>query len=233
MQSETGHNIGDSNGTVTLEVNVRSAVEQGHDVQEMVRQYTLRTISARSVDIESLRQIASAVLRGAQAGAQKEIQKSAEQTEITRAGIKLAVAGLDAALAQFAEASKLSLKEAANRVQTFSSEDLTHTCTDLESMKAKFLETLQSSASGAKGVAGEILYDLASHARIHSSTANAQLKEALALVFYQLGEAGRNQVGAGLHLTQKTSDLLRKIAAGVLTGLADPSKPGQSQGKEE
>lgn len=33
MQSETGHNIGDSNGTVLLEAEVRSAVEQGHDVK--------------------------------------------------------------------------------------------------------------------------------------------------------------------------------------------------------
>lgn len=42
----------------TFEADVRSAVEQGHDVQEMVRQLTLRRISQRSLDIESLRQIA-------------------------------------------------------------------------------------------------------------------------------------------------------------------------------
>ena len=39
------------------------------------------------------------------------------------------------------------------------------------------------------------------------------------------------QVGAGLHLAQATSDLLRQIAADVLTGLADHVKPGHSQGK--
>ena len=232
MQNETGHNIGSSNDTVLLEAEVRSAVEQGHDVQEMVRQLTLRTISERSFDIESLRQIASAVLRGARAGAQKELQQSAAQTEITRKGIKQAVAGLDAALMQIAEASKLSLEEAAGWAQAFFSEDLTRTYTDLESLKAKFLETLQSSASSAKDVAGEILYDLAAHARIQSSSANAQLKETLAVIFYQLGEAGRTQIGAGLHLTQKTSDLLRKIAAGVLTGLADHVKLSHPKDKE-
>lgn len=206
---------------------MRSAVEQGHDVQEMVRRLTLRTISTHSIDIESLRQIASAVLRGARAGAQKELQQSAAQTEITRTGIKQAVAGLDAALMQIAEASKLSLEEAACRARTFSSEDFAYACTDLERLKAKFMETLQSSASDAKDVAGEILYDLAAHARIHSSNVGSQLKETLAVIFYQLGEAGRTQIGAGLHLTRATSDLLRKIAAGVLTGLADNVKPDQ------
>jgi hypothetical protein len=74
MQNETGNNMGGINDTGTLEAEVRSAVEQDHDVQEMVRQLTLRRISARSLDIESLRQITRAVLSGARAGTQKELQ---------------------------------------------------------------------------------------------------------------------------------------------------------------
>jgi hypothetical protein len=191
MQNKTSNIIGGSNDTVLFEVEVRSAVEQGHDVQEMVRQLTLRKINTRSIDIESLRQIASAVLRGARAGAQEELQKSAAQIEITRTGIKQAVAGLDAALMQIAEASKLSLEEAACRARTFSSEDLAYARTDLERLNAMLMETLQSSASDTKDVAGETLYDLAAHARIHSSTVGSPLKEILAAIFYQLGEAGR------------------------------------------
>ncbi len=233
MQDETGNNIGNGSDIAMLETEVRSVVELGHDVQEMVRQLTLRKISARSLDIESLRQIASAVLSGARAGALKELHQSAVQTEITRERIKQAVTGLDAALAQFAEASKLALEEAAGRAQTFSSEDLARTLTDLESLEAMFLETLQSSGSGAKDVAGEILYDLATHARIYGSAVGAQLKETLAVITHQLGAAGQTQVGAGLHLAQATSDLLRQVAAGVLTGLAEHVKPGHLQDKED
>jgi hypothetical protein len=202
-------------------------------VQKIVRQLTLRKISARSLDIESLRQIASAVVRGARAGTQKELQQSAAQTEIMRIRLKQAVAGLDAALAQFAEASKLALEEAAARAQTFSNEDLARARADLESLEAMFLETLQSSASNVKDTAGEVLYDLAAHARIYGSAVGTQLKETLAVITHQLGAAGRVQVGAGLHLAQATSDLLRQIAAGVLTGLADHVKPGHPQGKAD
>ena len=47
----------------------------------------------------------------------------APQTALTP--IRDAVAGLDAALAQFAEASKLALEEAAGRAQKFPNEELT------------------------------------------------------------------------------------------------------------
>jgi hypothetical protein len=233
MHNESGNNIGGGSDTSVLEAEVRSAVKQGHNVQEMVRQLTLRKISAHSFDIESLRQIASAVLRGAREGAQKDLSHSAAQSGTARANLKRSVAGLDAALAQIAEASKLALEEAAGRAQTFSSEDLARARSDLESLEAMFLETLQSAASATKDLAGEILHDLAAHARVHGSAVGAQLKETLAVMTHQFGATGRAQVGAGLHLAQATSVLLRQIAAGVLTGLADHVKPGHPQGKED
>ncbi len=64
MQEETGNNIGGGNETAVLEAEVRNAVEQGHDAQEVVRELILRKISAHSLDIESLRQIAAGVLSG-------------------------------------------------------------------------------------------------------------------------------------------------------------------------
>lgn len=224
MQSEA------SNDTSTLEVEVCNAVEQGHDVQEMVRQLTLRKISARSIDMASLRQIAGAVLRGARAGAQKNLQQSAAQTDIARASLKQAITGLDVALAQLAEAAKLAVEEAASRAQRFSNEDLARARMDLESMEVMFIETLQSSALGAKDAAGDILHDLAAHTRTHGSALGAQLQETLAAIARQLNAAGHAQVGAGLHLAQATSDLLRQIAAGVLTGVADHIKPGHKGG---
>lgn len=225
MQNET------SNDTSTIEVEVCNAVEQGNDVQEMVRQLTLHKISARSLDVKFLRQIVGAVLRGARAGAQKKLQQSAAQTDVARASLKQAVTGLDVALAQLAEASKLAVEEAASRAQKFSNEDLARARLDLESMEVMFMETLQSSTAGAKDAAGEILHDLAAHTRTHGSALGAQLKETLAVIAHQLSVAGQAQVGAGLHLAQATSDLLRKIAAGVLTGLADHVKPGHSKDK--
>jgi len=228
MENETDntHNI------AALESEVRAAVEQGHDVQETVRQLTLRKISARSLDIESLRQITLAVVRGARAGAQKELSQSAAQASIAKAQLKQAITGLDVALAQFAEATKLALQEAAGRAQRYSSEDLSRTRADLETLETIFLETLQASASSSKDAAGDILHDLAAHSRTHGSAVGAQLQETLSVITHQLATTGRSQVAAGLHLAKATSDLVRQIAAGVLTGLADHVTPGSSKEKE-
>jgi hypothetical protein len=118
------------------------------------------------------------------------------------------------------------LEEAAGWAQAFFSEDLTRTYTDLESLKAKFLETLQSSAAAAKDVAGEILHDWAMHASTYGSAVGAQLKETLAVMTHQLAAVGHTGAGVGMQMAQTTSNMLRQIAAGALTGLADHVKPG-------
>lgn len=209
----------------TLETDVKHAVEQGRDVQELVRQLTLRRISARSLDIDSLRQIAASVLRGARAGVQKELSLSAAQTNTAKIQLKQAVAGLDSALSQVASAARLAVEEAASRAQKFSNDDLARTRDNLQTLESMFLETLQTSASSAKDAAGEILHDLTAHSRTQGSAVGTQLKEALAVITHQLGAAGRSQAVAGLHLAQATSDVLRQIAAGVLNGVAAHVRP--------
>ena len=225
MNNEAG------NDTSTLEAEVRATVEQGNNVQEKVRQLTLRVISSRSLDIQSVRQTAEAVLRGAQAAVQKELQLSSAQTHVAREHLKQAVTGLDIALAQFAEAAKLTVEEAAGRAKKYSSEDLKRARADLENLEKMFLETLQNSAKAAKSAAGEILHDLASHTRTHGTAVGVQLKETLSVFARHIGAAGRAQVGAGLHLAKNTSDFVRQIAAGVLNGLADHLQPGHTKDK--
>lgn len=209
----------------TFEVDVRSAVEQGHNVQEMVRQLTLRRISARSMDIDSLRQIAHSVLRGARAAVRNELNLSAAQAETARMQLKQTVAGLDMALAQTANAARLAIEEAASRAQQFTSEDLTLARANLESLDELLIETLQTSASSARDAVDEILHSLAAHSLTHGTLAGAQIRETLSVIAHQLSSVGRTQAVSGLHLAQATSDLLRQIAAGVLTGVADHVKP--------
>ena len=209
----------------TLEADVKNAIEQGHDVQEQVKQLTLRRIDAHSLDIESLQKISASVLRGARAAVQKELNLSSAQASTARAQLKQAVAGLDGALAQIVSAAKLALEEAAGRAQEFSSDDLANARADLQNIETMFLETLQTSASSAKDVAGEILHDIVAHSRTQGSAVGAQLKETLSVITHQIKVTGRTQAAAGLHLAQATSDLLRKITAGVLTGVAEHIKP--------
>lgn len=210
-----------------LQADVRRVVEGGLNVQEQVRQLTLRKMSAGQFDLASLREMVQAVINGARAG----VQPAEAKAELTRSHLQQVIAGLDAALAQLAQASKLALQEAAGRAQAFSRDDLARAHADLQGLESLLLDTLQASAASAKDVASQILSDLATHVRHSGSAVGAQLQDTLGIINQQLAEVGRSQLQAGLHLAQAT-DLLRQLTAGVLIGLADRVKPGPRAGQE-
>lgn len=205
---------------------VRQAVEAGKDIQEAVRQLTLKRISAHALDLGSIREIANAVINGAHAGVEAQLKHTAAQTELAQANLKQAVSGLDAALAQIAQASKLALQEAASRAQAFSSQDLTRARSDMESLEKLFVETLQQSAKAAQDTGGQMLADLARHAEVNGSAVGKQLRDTLTVMSEQMAVVGKAHVQTGLQLAQVTTDLVRQMAAGVLTGVADHLKPG-------
>lgn len=221
-----------SNDTQTLEDEVKKAVEGGFDVRDKVRQVTLRIMHDRSFDIDSLRETATAVLRGARDGVQARMQQPAADREKARSSMREAVSGLDAALAQFAEAAKLAVEEAKGKAETYSREDLARARSDMESLEKMYLESLQQAASATKDTASDILSDLASHARIHGSAVGRQMQDTVAFIGRELSAAGSAKVNAGLHLARDTADHMRRLAAGALSSLADRVHPGESGGKD-
>lgn len=221
-----------SNDTRALEEEVQKAVEGGMDVRDKVRQVTLRIMRERSFDIDSLRETATSVLRGARAGLQSRLQQPAADEEKAKSSLREAVSGLDTALAQFAQAAKLAVEEAKGKAQSYSRDDLTRARADLENLEKMYLDTLQEAASTAKGTAGDILSDLSSHARIHGSAVGQQMKDTVASIAHEISAAGSAQISAGLHLAKSTSEYMRKLAAGALNSLADRVHPGEPGAKD-
>ncbi len=226
MQNKTNKNADNANDMAALETEVRDAVAQDSNVQEAVRHLTLKALSTQIHDLASLRSIMTAVIQGAREGAQQKLQQTTAQTQTAKAQITDAISGLDAALAQLAEASKLAVEEAAGRVQKFSREELANARADLESLETLFLETLQTSASAAKGLMADTLHDLVAHAKRNGTAVGTQLKDTLTIFSQQITATGQGQLEAGVKLTHVTVDLMRKIAAGVLSGVAERIKPG-------
>ncbi|WP_005033068.1 DUF6781 family protein [Holophaga foetida] len=215
--------------TKDLEGRIRDAIERGEDIQELVRQLTLRRMSDFTQDLASLRSIAGAVIRGARAGIEKDLDQSRAQTELARQRLGSAIEGLDAALAQFALASKLALEEATSHAKQVPGEDLARLREELESLDTMFFETLENTAATGRHSAGAILKDLASHLRTQGSAVGTQAHEALSALAHQAGATGEAQAKVGLHLAQGTVGLLRQLTAGALTGLADHIQPKRKQ----
>ncbi len=228
MQNETGSEAAHDTAadTSALEAEVRSAIAQGGDVKRAVQHLTLQKLSEKNHDLESLGRVMTAVMQGVHEDAQQKLKQTSVQTQASLAQITDAVAGLDAALAQLAEASKLAVEEAAGRAQKFSHEDLTRARTELESLEALFLDTLKTSASAAQGAVADTLHDLLAHAKRNGTAVGIQLKDTLAVIAHQMTFVGHTQFQESIHFTQATADLMRKIAAGLLTGIAERVKPG-------
>lgn len=218
MQSEAGNTTRNNIDATTFEADVRRVVEPSRGVQKIVRNLTVQMISNHSFDIESVRKIANAVLRGARESAEKASREPVAQFEITRTRLEQVVTGLVTGGALLAKESKQELKEAAGQAQAFSRENLVRVRTDLEGLETMFLDTLQSSASDAKDTAGQIFTDRVEHSCIHASVVGLQLQNTLGGLTHQIGTAGRTQLETALHLAQSSTARLWQIAAGARPG---------------
>jgi DNA repair exonuclease SbcCD nuclease subunit len=227
MQSTTGGEVGGGTSTDTsiLEAEVRNTVVQGSNVQKDVHNLTIRALRKHHRDHESLRHVISAVLKGAREGAEQKLQQTPVHTQMVLKSIRDAVAGLDAALAQLAQASKLALEEAAGRAQKFSNEELTRMRKDLESTESLFLEILLSSASTTQKVVSETLHDLATHAKRNGTAVGSQLKDTLKTFNQQITSVGHEQFEAGIDLARAITNLMREAAAEALNSIAERVKP--------
>ena len=213
-----------SNDIETLEAEVREAVANGSHIQETVHRLTLKAMNAQHINIESLGRIITAAMQGIHDGSEQRLQQVANQTQAAKSQITEAVTGLDSALADFAEASKLAVEEAADQAKRFSDTELKRTRSDLESLESLFVETLHHTATTAQGLIADILLDLSHHARNTGTTVGSQLKETLAIFAQQIASVGHSQLETGVSLAQKTADFVSKTADGVLSGIKDQAK---------
>jgi hypothetical protein len=227
MQNVTGGEASPDtiSDTSALEAKVRNSIAQGNNVREEVRDFTVKALSWEDQDQKSLRKVVTAVMKGVSEGAQQKLQQTPAQTQTELEPIRDAVAGVDAALAQLAEASKLALEEAAGRAQKFSTEELTRARAELESVEGLFLDIVQASASAAQELVKETLGDLINHAKRNGTAVGSQVKDTLMVFNQQITSVGQNQLEAGIELTHAITNLMREATAGVLAEIAERVKP--------
>ena len=208
----------------TLEAEVREAVAKGLHTRETVRHLTLNAMNAHHLDLASLQRIITAIIQGVHDGATQQLQHVISQTQTAKSQIHEAVAGLDSALASFAQASKLALEEAAGQTQKFSENELKQAHSELESLESLFLDILHNTANAAQGLTADILHDLGRHAKNNGTAVGLQLIETLEIFKQQIASIGHAQLETGVSLAHATADLIGKIANGVLSGVNDKIK---------
>ena len=197
----------------TIEQQVDKAIAEGRRVQEAVQQITLKALTQGRLDLEAMRKVTGDAVAAVREAATRQ------DAHVTNAA-KEAARGIERALAQAAEALKLSIQEASGRAGKFASEDLAKARADMAAVEKMFVDTLSEAAQAARGAAKATLQDLAHHAEAGGTAIGRQLRESADLSG-EVADAVRNQFDAGLKAAAASSAMFTRAAAGVLAAVAD------------
>lgn len=195
---------------------VREAFKSEKDLYQEVRTITLKALTERSLDMENIKSVVQAVSKGISAGISSQ-STSAKKT------FKQSIDALDDALVKTAEASKLSIEEAASRVSEFSNHDLNLATEDLKSLEEMFLETVGKVARESNEAFSEIADDFISHAKQSGTSVGKQTQTALEHL-NDLRHIGQEAI---ITSTTATTSTLATIASGILAGIAESLHPNK------
>lgn len=186
----------------------------GGDVRTLVRDITLRALTKRSLDRDSMRAVIESVTQGVVEGAERH----PVQLELN---LRQAMAGLDDALGKSAEAAKLATQEAGGKANHYAEHDLKNFAQSLETLETLFLETVTDVAKQTNQVAGDILRDIVSHLSHSGSEVGARSKEAVVAVRSNIVKTGRDSMAQARGTGKAVGQQLALVASGILAGMAE------------
>jgi len=192
-----------------IQKDVRDTLEEGIDIYQKVRTITLTALTENDLDLDNIRRVIEAVLKGMSEGLDNHYQPAKD-------AFSQSVAAIDDALEKTAEASKLAVEEAASRVNEFSRRDLDQATEDIKSLEQIFLVSLENVTRGSETLV-DVAGDFLKHVRQNGSAVGDQVRIALE----SLNKFRREGQGAFLSEVSATTSILAKIGSGILAGIAE------------
>lgn len=189
---------------------VREAVASGRDLQDRVRQLMIASMHSMGVDMSRMQETIRAALEGVEAGI---------SPQDSGATVRQAVAGIEDALVQAAEASSLAIREAAGHAGEFARDDLKRAIDELATLEQRFIQTLAAAGKAGSQAAQAGFADMQRHLEASGSAFGAQLTTHVGTLRELLAQRGQEGLQAGADAAVKTAEQLGKLAASLLTGI--------------
>lgn len=197
---------------------VKLAVGHSDNIRENVRNIVIEALGEHHLDRENVKKTMKAVLEGA-------IEGAPEGSKELASAMKKTVEGLDEAMANAAQASRLAIEEATSRVDEFSDLDLKRAIDDLRGLEELFLETLGDLAKAGHKTAGSALHDIITHAKRGNTKIGKSVSESLQALHSPLSRAERPHLKDVEKVARTGAASLAAIASGILAGMADSLTP--------
>lgn len=195
----------------------KKAVEDAIDIQQKVRDITLKALSEKRLDKDSIKAVIRAVTEGVSEGIGDNKDKMS-------GSFKEALSGMDEALGKSAQAAKLASEEALGKVSDYADHEFKDTLRQLEGLEDLFIDTVNAAAEQASKLAGESFKDLTSHLKNTGSDVGNQAKEAADSLREELTRLGKEGVETALDTGKKVGGQISQIASGILAGMAEALK---------
>ncbi|RLA04838.1 MAG: hypothetical protein DRQ54_09030 [Gammaproteobacteria bacterium] len=190
------------------------AVEQGIDITAAVRDITLQALSKGKLDTDKIRGVVRSVVSGAGEGAEKQEGPGAV------ASLREALSGVDEALANSVQASRLAIEEAAGHVGEFSNSEFKRAVEDLRTLEELFLSTVKDAAASSGQRVKQTLNDFVDHAKISGTAVGKAATDSVSLLSRQLGSLLMEAASEGADTALRVGSQLSQAAAGFLDGIA-------------
>jgi hypothetical protein len=195
----------------------KAAVEAAIDIQQQVRDITLKALSEKRLDKDGIKSVINAVTTGVSEGMGDNKDKMNES-------FKQALAGMDEALSKSAQAAKLASQEAMGKISDYADHEFKDTLKQLEGLEDTFIDTVNAAAEQASKFAGESFKDLTSHLKNTGTDAGKQAKEAADSLRQDLTKLGKDGVDSAVEAGKQMGGQIAQIASGILAGMADALK---------
>lgn len=197
-----------------VQESVQEAVSEAGDISEKIRKITVEALSKRNLEYDSIRSTLRDVLEGAKIGVVDDDGK-------VKDAFQQVTQGLDEALSQSAQASRLAIEETAGRLQDFSQQDLKRALDELSGLEDLFIETIREIGKSSQGLIADTLNDLASHAKNNGTAVGKRIADDVSVLKDKLGSTGKQQVDEITDAARTFGANVASAASGFLAGLAE------------
>lgn len=220
MNDQVEREDSDANAHANAEAEAATAevVGRGVDITEAVRDITLQALSQGRLDKEKIRGVVQSVVSGAGEGSQNKQESSSV------ANLREALSGIDEALANSVQASRLAIEEAAGQVGEFGSSEFKRALEDLRTLEELFLTTIKEVASSSEIRVRQTLNDFVDHAKISGTAVGKAAADSVSLLSRQLGNLLLEAASEGADTALRVGSQLSQAAAGFLDGIAGTLK---------
>jgi hypothetical protein len=207
-----------------LKAAIQETVASGRDLQARVQQLTVASLQQMGVQQSRIQQVIRAALEGIEAGISPQDSGAAAHQ---------ALAGIEGALLQAAEASSLAIREAAGRASGFARNDLARAIEELASLEKLFVETLADVGRAGSSAAQAGFDDMQRHLQGSGSDFGDRLATHVDTLRALLARRGQESLQAGADMAVKTAEQLGRLAASILAGIGQGlagSETGRGEG---